>query len=1077
VVYSLEYLEAQRAKLPQHPPTVPQFPAFDGDPLVPLYELAMEFARDGRQSRRWDRKPKAFEAGRRLLSHQPRHDSFLAAMRALVWVRPVSEWCTDNTPELSWGLACCHLSELVDALGRGDSRLSENEVDELLGLAPLSWGTGGSEIPARAVINALSFAAARQPLPDSAYPILQKMLTTSLAGGRAEITATYRKTVRLIASRPSAACTASETPSPDTRSEGKRLFDEFFGAYLDGVRPEGPVAKTQPPRDYSKVILAAPTTVQAIVLCEATERLAWWGSHNPQWPSAASWNKHHVNQFFSEIRALALTLLAKDPRLPREDLHATIGQLAEVSLSPLFSLLSLIDGYCRMIHRALPRPLDNALHHNLRRIQTNLQELGKIIPSLEALLSEPRPFPIENGDVWADRAITMLRALDHDAAQKWSALINHARSGSGSAPSAKWLKLAREHAAAAGADKLRNALIEWFPLADKPRPSLEGLPHWRRHELLMTDDNLDALKGLCWFATILPDKDGSLSRALGRLAISAYRKVPGVGPRAVKVGNAAVFALGQIPGMDSLGQLAMLRVKVKFGTAQKGIEKALNAAAARENLPRDQIDELGVPSYGLTEVGRRAEQLGDFTVELIASGIADTELRFTKADGKRIKSVPAALKEGHADELKELKSAAKDIAAMLPAQKDRLDSLFLDNKLWPLTTWRERYLEHPLIGVLARRLIWNFGEEKDPKGWKSAAWLDAHDNTPASLVDHTGAPFDPPADCSVRLWHPIESPGGRDEVLAWRRFFEDRQIRQPFKQAHREVYLLTDAERNTNTYSNRFAAHIIKQHQFNALCGIRNWKNKLRLMVDAEYPPASRALRPWGLRAEFWIEGIGDDYGVDTTESGSYHHLATDQVRFYPLDADQATAHAGGDGYGAGWRQETLGQGIALDEIPPLVLSEILRDVDLFVGVCSITNNPEWQDGGPQGTHREYWWGRSFGDISETGIGRKDLLQCLLPRLKIAAQCSLTDKFLIVKGSVRTYKIHLGSGNILMEPNDQYLCIVPSSRDASSASATGVFLPFEGDRTLSIILSKAVLLAADDKITDSTITSQIGKRA
>ncbi|MEM7656347.1 MAG: hypothetical protein AAF399_09485, partial [Bacteroidota bacterium] len=69
---------------------------------------------------------------------------------------------------------------------------------------------------------------------------------------------------------------------------------------------------------------------------------------------------------------------------------------------------------------------------------------------------------------------------------------------------------------------------------------------------------------------------------------------------------------------------------------------------------------------------------------------------------------------------------------------------------------------------------------------------------------------------------------------------------------------------------------------------------------------------------------------------------------------------------------------------------------------------------------------------------------------------------------------HLGSTNILMEPNDQYLCIVPdrSKKDPSQA----VFLPFEGDKSLSVILSKAFLLAADDKIKDSTITSQIRRR-
>ena len=91
----------------------------------------------------------------------------------------------------------------------------------------------------------------------------------------------------------------------------------------------------------------------------------------------------------------------------------------------------------------------------------------------------------------------------------------------------------------------------------------------------------------------------------------------------------------------------------------------------------------------------------------------------------------------------------------------------------------------------------------------------------------------------------------------------------------------------------------------------------------------------------------------------------------------------------------------------------------------------------------------------------------------IAGRCSLSDRFLIVRGDVRTYKIHLGSGNILIAPNDQYLCIVPSQRHASG-NDSGVFLPFEGDLTLSIILSKAFLLADDTRITDPVIVNQIG---
>jgi hypothetical protein len=104
------------------------------------------------------------------------------------------------------------------------------------------------------------------------------------------------------------------------------------------------------------------------------------------------------------------------------------------------------------------------------------------------------------------------------------------------------------------------------------------------------------------------------------------------------------------------------------------------------------------------------------------------------------------------------------------------------------------------------------------------------------------------------------------------------------------------------------------------------------------------------------------------------------------------------------------------------------------------------------------------------------VLQTLIPRLKIAGQCSLTDKFLRVQGSLRAYKIHLGSGNILMEPNDQYLCIVANQSARSGGTgegAGGVYLPFEGDSTLSIILSKAFLLANDHQISDPSITRQI----
>ena len=148
-----------------------------------------------------------------------------------------------------------------------------------------------------------------------------------------------------------------------------------------------------------------------------------------------------------------------------------------------------------------------------------------------------------------------------------------------------------------------------------------------------------------------------------------------------------------------------------------------------------------------------------------------------------------------------------------------------------------------------------------------------------------------------------------------------------------------------------------------------------------------------------------------------------------------------------------------------------MRDVDLFVSVASIGNDPDWRDSGSDRRFFDYWERFAFGTLGATAETRRDVLTTLLPSLSIASRCTLGDRFLVVKGDRRTYKIHLGSANIQMEPNNQYLCIV---QDRQSESAR-VRLPFEGDATLSIILSKAFMLAEDDKIKDASIRRQISQ--
>ncbi len=709
------------------------------------------------------------------------------------------------------------------------------------------------------------------------------------------------------------------------------------------------------------------------------------------------------------------------------------------------------------------------------------------------VLTEAAPkLPIVAGEAWADAAIAMLGAASPAAASAWSDLLTHCRKCQGTTPSQRWNAKAKDLLKAIGEDAFRMTVAHWFQLVDKPRTQ-PGTGHEREWQAildqLIIEPHADILKGLAWCCVLQQDRD--LARVLTVLALASYRKLPGIGPRLAKVGNACVMALGTLPGTESVGQLALLKLKVKFGPARKVIEKVLEATAQRIGLPCEDLEEMAVPAYGLTGVGVCEEPLGEFTARLTVAGDGSTELVWLKPDTKPQKSVPASVKAAHTEELKELQAAAKDIQRMLPAQRERLDGLFLAQKSWPLAVWRERYLDHPLVGVLARRLIWEFTTDgkatagmlvggrsrregahaesrKSERGSaKESQSLVTSAPTEGELVDLDLRPVALDDSTVVRLWHPIGKDV--DEVLAWRGWLESQQIQQPFKQAHREVYVLTDAERRTGTYSNRFAAHILRQHQFNALCAARGWKNKLRLMVDAEFPPASRLLPQWGLRAEFWIEGIGDNYGTDTAESGAFLRVATDQVRFcrIPLSPSLSPARSGGEG-GRRPGEEEL---VPLDQIPPPVFSEIMRDVDLFVGVASVGNDPTWNDGGPEGRFRDYWQSYSFGDLSATAQTRKAILERLVPRLKIADRCSFADKFLVVRGQLRSYKIHLGSGNILMTPNDQYLCIVP--KQSAAAGDGNVFLPFEGDGLLSVILSKAFLLAADDRITDATIVSQL----
>ncbi|MDJ0364733.1 DUF4132 domain-containing protein [Hymenobacter sp. H14-R3] len=700
------------------------------------------------------------------------------------------------------------------------------------------------------------------------------------------------------------------------------------------------------------------------------------------------------------------------PYPPYFPLLATLAQIARLAKTqPLDPPMRAFVEQLRDLAHAGRTESPLKVYPKAREILGQVDSPGE----LPALLLTPYPLGEPLGQFVAALAPT------DPLARPWVRLLLLWKKATAGQPTAKLRQELDAATAAVGAEAVREQGRAW----------LEQLNNLPLHDG-MEPDNAIVAKGLVW--TMQPLADAGMVDLLAKIVANCFHKVPGQAPLAVGLGNAGLLALSQA-GLPGIAALARVRGKIRQSNTLALIAKYIEQESVKLGVSPAEIEDMAVPDFGL-ENGWLTEELGEYTAALTLIG-GKVELRWQKGD-KPLKSAPAALKATHADELKELKATHTAVQQTYAALRDRLERGFADERRLAWPWFAQYYLHHGLLGELARPLIWRLHQ---PDGrvqdaiYQDATWQDAQDQPVAA----------PTADTTVQLWHPALVPAA--EVQAWRQWLDARQLRQPLKQAYREIYLLTPPEEVTATYSNRMAAHILKQHQFNSLAKLRGWRYSLLGAYDTDIATATLLLPTHGLTAEFRLRGLLGDH--ELTDVGLYLYMTTDQMRFV-----------------------RGGQPVPLPEIAPLVFSEVMRDVDLFVGVASVGNDPQWRDGGGLVQFRTYWESYSFGDLGEVAKNRRLALERLVPRLKIGKVSEIKGNFLVVKGTRHVYKIHLGSGNILMEPNDQYLCIVPDQA-AKTLSTSDVFLPFEGDAVLSIILSKALLLMEDDKIKDETILRQL----
>ena len=449
----------------------------------------------------------------------------------------------------------------------------------------------------------------------------------------------------------------------------------------------------------------------------------------------------------------------------------------------------------------------NELEHPVRRLADGLDRFNyydelktaryraRLVALLQASGAEIDPWLVNEGDAWG----RMVRPYVLSASRSLAPFLTHLSTGDGVVPPAKWRARLRELLELDGARELTRELVAAAIAAPKQAP-----PRVVRDEgrTIALDDagiqsrNALVLRGSLWAAGEL--RESWVAPLLGEIGV--YYGTSGFGniARDERIANSAAAVLATLDDPSAFVALGRMKAKVTNRNVTKQVAKALDVAAERNGVSSSELLELAVPTLGLDGDRRRQDSEGGWTAVVGVDDGAVTTLTWQAADGRVSSRPPKALTESEPDFVRRSKDAEKEVQKGLALERGRVEDLLAEEREWPIAVWRERYLQHPVTSVFARRMIWSFLDRGSiVTGIPLADEPIGVDGEPLTVGD----------DARVRLWHPIHAT--EDAIAAWRTFLVERSVRQPFKQAFREVYRLTPAEEETGVYSNRFAGHIL----------------------------------------------------------------------------------------------------------------------------------------------------------------------------------------------------------------------------------------------------------------------------
>jgi hypothetical protein len=337
-----------------------------------------------------------------------------------------------------------------------------------------------------------------------------------------------------------------------------------------------------------------------------------------------------------------------------------------------------------------------------------------------------RPTKFLGKDPFSEYANPFFGKFNEGDKVAWYKLITHAQKATGAKPTGKFLEEGKILFKELGADKFKKVINDWLDFLIHLKDEERQVSNYYTSIEFISSPNCDAVKGLVWMCAHFHD---SLTlRNIAGLAERCYKKIPGKGPAAAGLGNACLYTLYKSKGLEGIGHLSRLKLRIKQSNTQNLIERYLEDAAKEQGVSVHEIE--------------------GFNAILKIVAVGKTELSWFKPDGSPQKSDPAVVKEKQSAKLKKIKETAKQIEVTVSAQRDRIDRMFKAERKMTFDYYNEFYFSHGLMSFLAKKIIWTFDSDKVSFNaiFHEGKW-----------INYKGEIFNPGKDVKVSLWHPCTS--------------------------------------------------------------------------------------------------------------------------------------------------------------------------------------------------------------------------------------------------------------------------------------------------------------------------------